>query len=86
MYFLFVFLISLIITFLFFKIKSKWAKWSPAIIFFFATLLMLIKIMYFPAAEMAILGEVVYAMIFATMTLGALISGGLIHFWKRKQK
>lgn len=84
MVFIFVFLLGLVITLFFIKLKSKWAKWVPAMIFFIATILMGGKAKFFPAPEMAVLGEIVYFMIFGSMTIGALIGGGIIHYWKRK--
>jgi hypothetical protein len=84
MFFLFVFLLGLVITLFFIKLKSKWAKWIPAIIFFIATILMGVKAKFFPAPEMAVLGEIVYFMSFGLMTIGALIGGGILQYWKRK--
>lgn len=85
MYFLIVFILGVIITFVSIKFKSKWAKWIPAIIFFIASLLIGFKILFFPAAEMAALGEIVYFMIFGTLTIAAGLGGTIIHFWKRKR-
>lgn len=86
MLFFIVFLLGLAVTFLFIKLKSKWAKWVPAIFFFIATILMGGKAWLFPAPEMAALGEIVYFMIFGCITIGALIGGVIIHFIKNKRK
>jgi hypothetical protein len=85
MFFFIVFLLGLLCTLLFIKLKSKWAKWIPAIIFFLATLLIGGKAMFFPAPEMAVLGEIVYFMIFGSITIGAVIGGGIIHFWNKRK-
>jgi hypothetical protein len=84
MFFFVVFLLGILSTFFFIKLKSKWAKWVPAIIFFLATLIMGGKAMFFPAPEMAVLGEIVYFMIFGSITIGAVIGGGIVHFWNRR--
>jgi hypothetical protein len=85
MFFFIVFLLGLLSTLLFIKLKSNWSKWIPAIIFFLATVIMGGKAKFFPAPEMAVLGEIVYFMIFASITIGALIGGGIIHFWKKSK-
>ncbi|MHC0035567.1 hypothetical protein [Pseudoneobacillus sp. C159] len=85
MYFFFVFLIGLCATFLFIKLKSEWAKWVPAIVFFLAMIMIGIKILLFPAPEMAVLGEIVYGMILGAMTIGATIGGTIIHFLKKRK-
>jgi energy-converting hydrogenase Eha subunit G len=43
------------------------------------------KAMFFPAPEMAVLGEIVYFMIFGTITIGAVIGGGIVHFWNKRK-
>jgi hypothetical protein len=85
MFFFIVFLLGLLSTLLFIKLKSKWAKWIPAFIFFVATILMGGKVMFFPAPEMAVLGEIVYLMIFGSITIGAVIGGGIVHFWNKRK-
>jgi hypothetical protein len=85
MYFLMVFILGLAITFISIKIKSKWAKWVPTIIFLIATLFIGVKALFFPAPEMAVLGEIVYFMILGTLTIASFIGGIIIHFWKRKK-
>jgi hypothetical protein len=85
MFFFIVFVLGLLSTLLFIKVKSKWAKWIPAFIFFVATILMGGKAKFFPAPEMAVLGEIVYFMIFGTITIGAVIGGGIVHFWNKRK-
>jgi hypothetical protein len=85
MYFLLVFIVGIIITFISIKFKSKWAKWIPALIFLIASLLIGLKVLFFPAAEMAVLGEIVYFMIFGTLTIAAGLGATIIHFWKRNR-
>jgi hypothetical protein len=85
MVFLFVFLIGLILPFILMKVKTKWGKWIPAMIFLVGTIIMAVKSTFFPAGEMAVLGEIVYAMLLATMTGGACIGAVIIHFWIRKK-
>lgn len=85
MYFLFVFILGLFITLFFYKLKSQWAKWIPALIFFIATIFIGLKAMFFPAPEMAVLGEIVYFMIFGSITIGSAIGGLIVHFLKRKR-
>jgi hypothetical protein len=85
MLFFIVFLIGLVVTLLFIKMKSKWAKWIPAILFFIATILMGGKARFFPAPEMAVLGEIVYFMIFGSLTIGAFIGGLMVHYWKKRK-
>lgn len=84
-YFFILFFITLLLTLFFIKFNTRWAKWIPAIMSFLATIIMGLKILFFPAPEMAVLGEVVYAMIFATITLASTIGGVIIFFWKRKK-
>lgn len=85
MFFFIVFLLGLLSTLLFIKLKSKWAKWIPAFIFFVATILMGGKAMFFPAPEMAVLGEIVYFMIFGSITIGAILGGGIVHYWNKRK-
>lgn len=85
MFFFIVFLLGLLSTLLFIKLKSKWAKWIPAFIFFVATILMGGKAMFFPAPEMAVLGEIVYFMIFGSITIGAILGGAIIHYWNKRK-
>lgn len=85
MFFFIVFLLGLLSTLLFIKFKSKWAKWIPAFIFFVATILMGGKAMFFPAPEMAVLGEIVYFMIFGSITIGAILGGAIIHYWNKRK-
>jgi hypothetical protein len=86
MYFISVFILGIIVTFISIKFKSKWAKWVPSYIFLMASLFMGMKILFFPAAEMAVLGEIVYFMIFGTLTIAAGLGGMIIHFWKRNRQ
>jgi hypothetical protein len=84
-YFFFVFLIGLSATLLLIKLKSKWAKWVPALIFLLATIFMGFKILLFPAPEMAVLGEIVYGMIFGALTIGATLGGIIVYFWEKRK-
>lgn len=86
MVFFIVFLIGLVITLLFIKLKSKWAIWIPAITFTIATILIGLKVKFFPAPEMAALGEIVYFMLLGSLTIGAVIGGLLVRFWKKRKK
>jgi hypothetical protein len=83
MYFVIVLLLGIATSVIFIKLRSRWARWIPAIIFLTATLFMGLKILFFPAAEMAILGEILYFMIFGALTLGAAIGGVILHFLRR---
>jgi hypothetical protein len=85
MYFVVVLLIGLATTFLSIKLKISWAKWIPALIFLIATVFIGLKILFFPAPEMAILGEIIYFMIFGCLTLGAAIGGTTIYFLKKRK-
>ncbi|MEH7885679.1 hypothetical protein V7654_15370 [Bacillus sp. JJ1609] len=69
--------------FIFIKAKAKWLKWLPGVIFFICTLGMGVKVLLFPAAEMAVLGEIIYTMLLGTATLGSFISGVIIYFMKK---
>jgi hypothetical protein len=41
--------------------------------------------MFFPAPEMAVLGEIVYFMIFGSITIGAVMGGAIVHFWNKRK-
>jgi len=83
MVFSIVFLIGMAFPFIFIKAKAKWLKWLPSMIFFICTLVIGVKILIFPAAEMAMLGETVYFMMLGTAALGSFISGVIIYFMKK---
>jgi hypothetical protein len=85
MLFFVVFLIGLILSFSMIKVKSKWAKWVPAILFISGAIVMMGKAKFFPAEEMAVLGEIVYAMLMAAIAGGALFGGVIVHFLKKKK-
>lgn len=79
-----VFLIGMALPFIFIKAKVKWLKWLPGMIFLICTLGMGVKVLLFPAAEMAVLGEIIYFMLLGTAALGSSISGVIIYFMKKK--
>lgn len=81
--FILVFVIGMGFPFLLIKIKSKWARWVPTILFLIASIIIGGKAMFFPAPEMAFLGEVVYFMLFGTIALGAFIGGLIVRFFKK---
>ena len=80
MIFAIVFLLGIFIPFLFIK-NAGWTKWLPCILFFFLTILIALKILFFPAPEMAVLGEVVYLLITACAFTGSLLSALFIHIF-----
>jgi len=84
MVFSIVFLIGMAIPFIFMKAKAKWLKWLPGIIFFICTLGMGVKVLIFPAPEMAVLGEIIYFMLLGTAALGSFISGVILYFKNKK--
>jgi hypothetical protein len=78
------FLFGIVIPFMFYTIKSKWVKWLPAIFLLIFTVIIGLKILFYPAPEMAVLGEIVYLMLLGSAFIGTLTSGMIIHFLKRK--
>lgn len=83
MVFSIVFLIGMAVPFLFIKAKAIWLKWLPGILFFFGTIGIGVKVLVFPAAEMAILGEIIYFMLLGTAALGSIFGGVIIYFIKK---
>jgi hypothetical protein len=83
MLFSIVFLIGMAVPILFLKAQADWLKWLPAVIFLFFTLLIGGKILFFPAPEMAVLGEIIYFMLLGCAALGSFVSGVMIHFLKK---
>ncbi|MEH7443882.1 hypothetical protein V7201_16335 [Bacillus sp. JJ1122] len=84
MVFSIVFLIGMAFPFIFIKAKGKWLKWLPGMIFFIGTLGMGVKVLLYPAAEMAVLGEIIYFMMLGTAALGSFLSGVIIYFMNKK--
>lgn len=85
MLFSILFLVGILIPFMFFKSKTKWLKWIPALCALIFTVLMGLKILFYPAPEMAVLGEIVYFMLLGSAFIGALIGGMIIHYLKMKK-
>jgi cation transport ATPase len=83
MVFSIVFLIGMALPFLFFKAKSNWLKWLPGILFLVCALGLGLKILINPAAEMAVLGEIVFSMLLGTGAIGSFISGVIITFIRK---
>lgn len=77
-------LVGILFPFLFIKAKSSTKKWIPAMILFFMTIIMGVKAKFFPGAEMAVLGEIVYIMILGTATIGSTLGAIIIQIWKKK--
>jgi hypothetical protein len=85
MFFFLTFLFGVIAPFLFWKSRGIWIKWLPGIIFLSAALVLGLKILIKPAQEMALLGEIVYFMLFGLAAIGSFI-GALILRIMQKQK
>jgi hypothetical protein len=64
-------LCSILIPFSLKKINYKWVKWSPAGLFLCVTLFFGLKALILPAPEMAVLGEVIYFIMFGVATIGS---------------
>ncbi|MDR7235745.1 hypothetical protein [Neobacillus drentensis] len=85
MFFLVIFLIGLVLPFILIKIDASWIIWSPAIIFFLAAIITIIKVFIFPGEGMADLAERIYVMIFGAAAAGSIIGGGIVHLIKSKK-
>lgn len=60
-------LIGMAFAFILIKAKSSWPKWFPAAAFFIGTIIIGVKVLVFPAKEMAILGDIMYLMILGSV-------------------
>ncbi|WP_026567016.1 hypothetical protein [Bacillus sp. UNC41MFS5] len=85
MFFFVIFLIGLVLPFILIKIEFSWIIWIPALIFFLAAILAVIKAVIFPGEGMADLAERIYVMIFGTAAIGSIVGGGIAHFIKSKK-
>jgi hypothetical protein len=85
MLFSILFLVGIVIPFLFLKSKTKCLKWIPAICSLIFTVLIGLKILFYPAPEMAVLGEIVYFMLLGSAFIGTLIGGMIIHYLKMEK-
>lgn len=83
MVFSIVFLVGMALPFIFFKAKPNWLKWLPGVLFLVLALGIGLKILINPAAEMAVLGEIVYSMLLGTAAIGSFISGVIIMYIKK---
>lgn len=71
MLFFLIFLLGLGIPFFFMKSRIIWLKWLPGLVLLGAAIMMGLKILFFPAPEMAVLGEIVYAMLLGLAAFGS---------------
>jgi hypothetical protein len=84
MFFFILFLIGLVISFLFIKVKSRWGSWIPSIILLLAAILIYGKVEFFPGEGMAELGERLYFMIVGMAAIGSIVGSVIIHFLRNK--
>jgi hypothetical protein len=87
MYYLFLFVIFLIgfgLPFLFIKARSKIMKWIPAMLLVLGTIAVWVKFTFFPGEGMADLGELVYLMMLAVASLGAIIGGAMVQLVRKQ--
>jgi len=78
------FLIGLGIPFIFYKVESNIVKWIPAGIFVLGAIFMFIKARFFPAPEMAALGEVIYFIFLVLAAIGSIIGAVILMFIQNK--
>ncbi|WHY69287.1 hypothetical protein [Neobacillus sp. SuZ13] len=85
MFFFVIFLIGLVLPFILIKVEFSWIIWIPAMIFFLAAILAVVKAVIFPGEGMADLAERIYVMIFGTAAIGSISGGVIAHFLKSKK-
>ncbi|RSD25483.1 hypothetical protein [Mesobacillus subterraneus] len=83
MVFFLVFLIGLGLPLLFLKLKANLAKWWPSILLLLAALLLGLKIVFFPAQEMAVLGEIVTLLLIGCGLASSLTCAIILHYLKK---
>ncbi len=84
MYFIIILLCSSLVPFLFIKSHNNWLIWAPTLIFTTMSLSIGLKAKFLPAPEMAVLGEIVYFMIFGVAAIGSLIGSIIVRSIRKK--
>lgn len=86
MLFFLTFLLGLGVPFFFMKSRIIWLKWLPGIVLLGAAALMGMKILFFPAPEMAVLGEIVYTMLFGLAAFGGFAGALIVQIVLRRKR
>jgi hypothetical protein len=74
------------VPFFFIRSRVTWLKWLPGIALLSAALLLGLKILFFPAPEMAVLGEIVYCMLLGIAALGSLLGAMIVQYLIRHKR